>query len=125
MKSLVALALLLLAVNVISTNAGAPAGPMKVAIVGMVHGHISGFLNKSALTPAGGILNRPDVELVGIVEPDQKLFDSYAARYHLSANLHFRNIQELVERTHPRVILVFTAPSIGASSKKAPLSGFT
>jgi predicted dehydrogenase len=84
---------------------------MKVAIVGMVHGHIEGFLNKSALTPAGGILGRPDVELVGVVEPDQKLFDAYAARYHLAASLHFRSIQELVAQAHPRAALVFTAPS--------------
>lgn len=89
----------------------APGSPMKVAIVGMVHGHVEAFLAGGGLTPAGGILNRPDVELVGIVEPDQKLFDSYARRYHLSANLRFRSIQEMVSQTHPRAVLVFTAPS--------------
>jgi glucose-fructose oxidoreductase len=85
--------------------------PMKVGIVGMVHGHVEGFLMGGALTPAGGILNRPDVQLVGIVEPDEKLFDSYAQRYHLPSSLHFRSIQEMVQRTHPRAVLVFTAPS--------------
>jgi predicted dehydrogenase len=85
--------------------------PMKVGIVGLVHGHVEGFLKGGALTPAGGILNRPDVHLVGIVEPDQKLFDSYAQRYHLSENMHFRNVQEMVSQAHPRAVLVFTAPS--------------
>jgi predicted dehydrogenase len=88
----------------------APA-PMKVGIVGLVHGHVEGFLKGGALTPAGGILNRPDVELVGIVEPDQKLFDSYARRYNLAAAPHFRTIQEMVARAHPQVALVFTATS--------------
>jgi predicted dehydrogenase len=86
-------------------------GPMKVGIVGMVHGHIEGFLNQSALTPAGGILKRPDVELVGIVEPDQKLFDAYAAKYHFPASLHYRSIAEMAAKAHPRAVLVFTAPS--------------
>jgi predicted dehydrogenase len=103
--------LLFLMMNAIPSIAGTPAAPMKVGIVGMVHGHIAGFLNKSALTPAGGVLNRPDVELVGIVEADQKLFDAYAARYHLPASLHFLSIQEMVAQAHPRAVLVFTAPS--------------
>jgi len=89
-----------------------PSGsPMRIGIVGMVHDHLAGFLKESALTPAGGILNRPDVQLVGIVEPDQKLFDSYRSRYHLSTSLHFRSIQEMVSQAHPRAVLVFTAPS--------------
>lgn len=108
MKSLFLLALLT-AFSLLS--AAAPTSPMKVGIVGLVHGHVEGFLKGSALTPAGGILDRPDVELVGIVEPDQKLFDSYAQRYHLSPGLHFRSIQEMAARAHPQAALVFTATS--------------
>jgi glucose-fructose oxidoreductase len=90
----------------------APDGaPMKVAIVGLVHGHVDGFLKGGALTPAGGILNRPDVQLVGIVEPRRDLFDAYAQRYHLPASLYFRGIQEMVSQTHPQAVIVFTAPS--------------
>jgi predicted dehydrogenase len=84
---------------------------MKLGIVGLVHGHVDGFLKGGSLTPAGGILNRADVQVVGIVEPNQKLFDSYAQRYHLPASLHFRSIQEMVPQAHPRAVLVFTAPS--------------
>jgi predicted dehydrogenase len=88
-----------------------PSSPMKIGIIRLVHGHVESFLQGGALTPAGGILNRPDVQLVGIVEPDQKLFDSYAQRHHLPATLHFRSIQEMVSQSHPRAVLVFTAPS--------------
>jgi predicted dehydrogenase len=86
------------------------AAPLKVGIVGLVHGHVAGFFGGGALTPAGGILNRPDVQLVGIVEPDQALFDSYAQRFHLSPALHFRSLAEMVARVHPQAALVFTAP---------------
>jgi predicted dehydrogenase len=88
-----------------------PGSPLKIGIIGLVHGHVESFLQGGALTPAGGILNRPDVQVVGIVEPDQSLFDSYAQRHHLSASLHFRSIQEMVFQSHPRAVLVFTAPS--------------
>jgi predicted dehydrogenase len=88
----------------------ASAAPLKVAIVGLEHGHVGGFFSKSALTPAGGILSRPDVELVGVVEPDKALFDQYAARFHLAAAMRFDTIGELVAKTHPDAALVFTAP---------------
>ncbi len=91
-------------------SAVASAAPMKVAIVGLVHGHVGSFLGGGNLNPAGSVLNRPDVELVGIVEADQKLFDAYAARYHLAASLHFTSIAAMVAKTHPQTALVFTAP---------------
>src|SRR5271163_2424495 len=106
--------LTLYATPAVAAPDGAPmpdAAPMKVAIVGLVHGHVDGFLKGGALTPAGGILNRPDVQLVGIVEPRRDLFDAYAQRYHLPVSLYFRSIQELVAQAHPQAILVFTAPS--------------
>jgi glucose-fructose oxidoreductase len=111
MKLLLVLMLALLAMQANAAVDAAAGSPMRVGIVGMVHGHVEGFLKGGALTPAGGILNRPDVQLVGIVEPDEKLFDSYAQRYHLPSSLHFRSIQEMVEHAHPRAVLVFTAPS--------------
>jgi glucose-fructose oxidoreductase len=109
-KRIAVILLALLAVSAKSAGA-APASSMKVGVVGLVHDHVGGFFKGGVLTPAGGILNRADVQLVGIVEPDQKLFDSYAQRYHFSPDLHFRSIQEMVARVHPQVILVFTATS--------------
>src|SRR3984893_3739667 len=109
-KRIVVILLALLAVSAKSAEP-APASAMKVGLVGLVHDHVGAFFKGGALAPAGGILNRPDVQLVGIVEPDQRLFDSYAQRYHLSTSLHFRSIQEMVSQAHPRALLVFTAPS--------------
>ncbi len=107
-------ALLMLALFILDAKSGVAAAdgaPMKVGIVGLVHGHVDGFLKGGALTPAGGILNRPDVQLVGIVEPDQKLFDAYAQQYHFPASMHYGSIREMVSQTHPQAVLVFTATS--------------
>jgi predicted dehydrogenase len=110
MSKLFAITLFLLGTCTAAVAATPPAAPMRVGVVGLVHGHIDGFLNKSNLTPAGGILHRSDVELVGIVEPDQGLFDRYAAKYHLSPALHFNTIAEMAASAHPTAALVFTAP---------------
>jgi glucose-fructose oxidoreductase len=107
-SSITALALVLLAAPFSSSSSTAP---LKVAIVGLVHGHVEGFLKTSALTPAGGILNRPDIQLVGIVEADQQLFNSYAEKFHLSRALYFRAIPEMAAQTHPQVVLAFTPTS--------------
>ena len=80
MKLILVLMLTLAVVDAHGAANSTPRSPMKVGIVGMVHGHIEGFLKGGGLTPAGGLLNRSDVQLVGIVEPDQKLFESYAQR---------------------------------------------
>ena len=109
MKKLFAALLVLVLINVLPARLLAE--PMKVGIVGLVHGHVGGFLGGGALAPAGGILHRSDVELVGIVEPDRKLFDSYAEHYHLAPSLYFHSIAEMVQHAHPAAALVFTAPS--------------
>ena len=101
----------LVMVLLVGFSATASAAPLKVGIVGLVHGHVGAFLHGGALAPAGGILSRPDVEVVGIVEPDEALFDSYAKRFHLAASLHFKSIAEMAAKAHPQAVLVFTAPS--------------
>jgi predicted dehydrogenase len=82
--------------------------PLRVGIVGLTHGHVAGFLNGGALTPAGGALHRPDVQVVGIVESDRSLFDSYARRFHLAPDLYFSSIDQMISRAHPQAALVFT-----------------
>ena len=49
--------------------------PLRLAIAGLVHGHVSGFLR--------GALARTDVQIVGVFEPDAALLRSYGERYKL------------------------------------------
>lgn len=92
----------------VALGAQTPAAPLRVGIIGLTHGHVAGFLNGGALTPAGGALHRSDVQVVGVVEPDRSLFDDYAHRFHLSPDLYFASINEMISRTHPQAALVFT-----------------
>jgi len=101
--------LLLLSILLATPGMAQQAPPLRVGIVGLVHNHVGGFLNGGALVPAGAILNRPDVQVVGVVEPDDKLFDSYAKKFHFSPDLHFHTIEELAAKTHPQAALIFTS----------------
>lgn len=82
--------------------------PLRVAIIGLAHGHVAGFLSGGALVPAGGALHRSDVQIVGITDPDAPLFQTYASRYHLSPKLYYPNIEAMLKDTHPEAALVFT-----------------
>lgn len=87
------------------TNSG---GPLRVGIVGLVHGHAGGFLGGGALVPAGAALHRPDIQVVGIAEPQRALFDRYAKRLGLDNNLYYSSLDEMITRAHPQAVLVFT-----------------
>ncbi len=94
--------LLLLALFLASaaTRAQGTPHPIRVAIVGLVHGHVQGFL--SALP------NNTDAQLVAIVEPDQQLSAKYAARYKLPAALFYTDLEHMLAQQRPDAVLVYT-----------------
>jgi len=96
------IAFLVLALAAPFAHSQAQPAPIRVAIVGLVHGHVEGFL--SALPGQQGI------ELVGIAEPDQSLFERYSKKYSLPATLYFPSMEKMIEARHPQAVLVYTAP---------------
>jgi predicted dehydrogenase len=75
--------------------------PLRVAIAGLVHGHAEGFFSSS--------LRRNDIRIVGIAEPDRKLFDRYAAQFGLEAGLYHADLEEMLRTTKPQAVLVYTS----------------
>jgi predicted dehydrogenase len=73
----------------------------RLAIAGLVHGHVSGFL-RAAQT-------RSDVQIVGIFEPDTVLHRAYAQRYGLDASVFFTDLPVMLERTKPEAVASFTS----------------
>lgn len=74
--------------------------PFRVGVVGLVHGHAAGFLSAA--------LDRSDIQIAGIAEPDRQLFNRYAQQYHLDPNIYFSTIDEMISRAHPQAVLVYT-----------------
>ena len=82
-----------------SSKAEFPA-PLRVGIVGLVHGHVDGFFRNS--------LHSPEIQLVGIAEPDQQLSIRYASQYRIDRSLLFSSLEEMLQKVHPRAVLVYT-----------------
>jgi glucose-fructose oxidoreductase len=75
--------------------------PLRVAIAGLVHGHVEGFFSNS--------LHRPDIRIVGISDPDRGLFDRYAAKFALDSALYHEDLEEMLRSTKPQAVLVYSS----------------
>ena len=75
--------------------------PVRVAIVGLEHGHVAGFLN--------AFPKQQDAQLVGIVDADQALCAKYEQQYHLSPSMFYATLDDLLAHQHPQALLVYTA----------------
>ena len=79
---LAALAVLICCGMQASAQTSAAAGmPIRVAIVGLTHGHVKGFLHS--------LPNSTSAKLVAIVEPNAALAKQYADQYHLDQSLFY------------------------------------
>jgi predicted dehydrogenase len=78
-----------------------PPAPFRLAIAGLVHGHVSGFLRAAQA--------RPDVRIVGVFEPDAALQRAYAQRYGLDQSIFFTDLAAMLERATPQAVASFTS----------------
>jgi glucose-fructose oxidoreductase len=74
--------------------------PIRVAIVGLVHGHVKGFL--------AALPGNQAATLVAIVERQEALAKDYAAKYHLDAKLFYTDLEKMLVEQHPDAVLVYT-----------------
>src|SRR5579864_4490699 len=93
-----ALVSLLFVVPAFSASPAPP--PLRVGIVGLVHGHVHGFLDQSR--------HSPEIEIVGIAEPDAELLSKAASRYGFSREQLFSNLEDMIAKSHPQAVLVYT-----------------
>jgi predicted dehydrogenase len=78
----------------------APAQPLRLAIAGLVHGHVSGFLRAAQA--------RSDVRIVAVFERDAALLKSYAERFKLPPDALFTDLATMIDRAKPEAIASFT-----------------
>lgn len=84
-----------------SASAIAQEGPIRVALVGLVHGHAKGFLR--------ALPGNDSATLVAVVEPRQDLSKEYAAKFGLDAKLFYTDLEKMLTEQHPDAVLVYTA----------------
>jgi scyllo-inositol 2-dehydrogenase (NADP+) len=89
---------LLFSVSISSGQVAHP--PLRVGIVGLVHGHVHGFLGQSR--------HSPEIEIVGVAEPDRELLKQAGAKYSFDPAILFTDLDEMLAKAHPQAVLVYT-----------------
>jgi predicted dehydrogenase len=74
--------------------------PLRVGIVGLVHGHVHGFLVQSQ--------HSPQIQIVGVAEPDQQLLSAAGAKYSFDKAILFADLEQMLTKAHPQAVLVYT-----------------
>ena len=77
------------------------AKPLRLAIAGLAHGHVSGFLNAAKA--------RHDVEIAAIWDPDPALGAKYAKTAGLAPGQVFQDLAAMLDRVKPEAVATFTA----------------
>ena len=75
--------------------------PLRIAIAGLAHGHVSGFLNAA--------VKRPDVKIVAIFDAEPALVASYAKRFSLPADAQFTDLGKMLDAAKPEAVATFTS----------------
>ncbi len=74
--------------------------PLRLAIAGLVHGHVAGFIRSAQA--------RADVQIVGVFEPDAALLRSYGETFHIPDAARFTDLAAMLDRVHPEAVASFT-----------------
>jgi len=75
--------------------------PLRIAIAGLVHGHVHGFMR--------ALSQRQGVELVGVYEPDPTLRDRFGEQYKLDRSRLFGDLDSLLAKAKPEAVATFTS----------------
>ncbi len=83
----------------ITTIGAKPADkPIKLAVAGMTHGHISFILGRT---------DKGDFELVGVFDSNSERTRQMAEKYHLSDEIIFHDMNEMLDKTKPDAVVAF------------------
>lgn len=85
----------------VSATTSAPAlDKVTIGVVGLVHGHVYGFLEDA--------VRRADVRIVGLAEPRMELLRRYGGRHRFPESTWFQDLDQMLDTTRPQAVAVFT-----------------
>jgi len=76
--------------------------PLRLGIIGLSHDHVHAVFQNNS---------NPDIVVVGIAEPDTALVTRYVNQYHLDRKIIFGSTEELIAKTNPEAVSVFSSIS--------------
>ncbi len=72
--------------------------PIRLAVAGMTHGHISFILGRK---------DKKDFQLVGVFEPNTELAQKLAGKYGLDPKLIHHNLSQMLDEVKPEAVVAF------------------
>ncbi|MEA5615445.1 Gfo/Idh/MocA family protein [Nodularia spumigena] len=84
-----------------AAQAPSDVSPLRIVVIGLVHGHVEGVLWAAR--------ERADLQIVGVYDPDRALFDKHKAKYRLADELYFDDLGRMLDETKPEAASVMTA----------------
>ncbi|HSO85380.1 MAG TPA: Gfo/Idh/MocA family oxidoreductase [Draconibacterium sp.] len=72
--------------------------PIRLAVAGMTHGHISFILGRP---------DKGDFELVGVYDTNKELTQRLANRYKFSPDLIYHDLEQMLDKVKPEAVVVF------------------
>jgi predicted dehydrogenase len=75
-------------------------GPLRLAIAGLAHGHVTGFLRNAK--------PRTDIKIVAVYDADPALTASYAKSNGFAADMMFNDLGAMLDRVKPEAVATFT-----------------
>ncbi|MEO6149648.1 MAG: Gfo/Idh/MocA family oxidoreductase [Mucilaginibacter sp.] len=76
---------------------------LKVVVAGLTHDHVHGILNK---------YGKGQIDIIGIAEPDKKLWDKYSKLYNIPTNIFTDDLKKLVATKKPDAVLAYNAVAL-------------
>jgi predicted dehydrogenase len=93
--------LLLLATSAPCLAQETAARPLRLAIAGLVHGHVQGFAQR--------VRGRDDVQLVGVFDRDPVLLSRFLEQNGLPRSAAFGSLDEMLDQAKPEAVAAFTS----------------
>src|SRR3954451_22834616 len=95
-------------------RAQSTAVPLRIAVIGMVHNHLHGFMRQ--------LPSHKDIVVVGYAEPNEQVRNKYAKQYKLDPSLLFSDTETMLEKTRPQAVVVYSntldhLPAVEACTK--------
>ncbi len=97
-KNVIVVFILLLMMGSKTQAQSTPEKPIRLAISGMTHGHISFILGRK---------DKKDFRLVGVYEPNTELAQQLAKQYKFDPKLIYHNLENMLEQVKPEAVVAF------------------
>jgi predicted dehydrogenase len=101
MIRLLSLAFVASVLAVTATSQSPEVKPLRIAIAGLNHGHVWGFIRNAQSRPA-------DVVIVAVWDPDAALLAEYARANHVGKDRRFTDLNALLDAAQPEAVATFT-----------------